>query len=345
MNKSLLIYDIIENVNIVVLKCQNKDHMKKESLKMIKELLKKIKKYERIIIHRHSRPDLDAIGSQVGLATVLKESYPEKEIYMVGDMSSRYDFLSKMDTISDDKYDNALVIITDVAVSHMVSDERYKLASEVFIIDHHKNPSDITTNFICDPSKVAVCELITEILLEYKFKISPFAATALFGGIVTDSGRFQYGETSGNTLKVAGTLLDLGADKEFIYKNLYLETLKERQMKNWFANRFKTTEHGVAYLINDKDVFEKFDLDFFNVSRGMVSTMAGIKEIPIWCNFTYDIANNKIVGEFRAREQSIVDIAKKYGGGGHDLACGASFESWDQVDLIIKDFDNLLGGI
>lgn len=311
---------------------------------LVEELFNKIEKYDTIIIHRHSRPDLDALGSQRGLALVLKEAYPTKKIYMVGDMSSRYAFLGKMDEITDAVYQNALVIITDVSVRSMVSDYRYELAKEVVIIDHHKNPSDITDQVICDPTKIAVSELIAELLIERNFKISCMAATAFYGGIVTDSGRFQYGETSGNTLKIAGTLLDLGADKEFIYRNIYTETLAERQMKNWFANRFEVTKNGVAYLKNDKEVFEKWNVEFFNISRGMVGVMAGIKEIPIWCNFTVDLANNIIVGEFRSRELSIVDIAKKYGGGGHDLACGASLKDWNEVDLVIHDFDELLGG-
>ena len=310
---------------------------------MINRLFDKIKEYNTIIIHRHNRPDLDAIGSQRGLALTLKENYPNKEIYMVGDMSDRYAFLGEMDVIEDSKYENALVIITDVSVAFMVSDDRYKLAKEVFIIDHHKNESDITDNWICDPTKIAACELITEILLDRGLIIPKDAATALFGGIVTDSGRFQYGETSGNTLRVSADLLDLGADKEYIYKNLYTELLSERQMKNWFAARFETTQNGVAYLKNGPEVFEKFNVDFFNISRGMVGVMAGIKEIPIWCNFTVDTQNNKIVGEFRSRDVSIVHIAKKYGGGGHDMACGASFTSWEDVDSAIKDFDDLLG--
>ena len=306
-------------------------------------LFEKIAEYNTIIIHRHNRPDLDALGSQRGLALVLKNKYPEKEIYIVGDMSDRYSFLGDMDVIDDEKYNNALAIITDVAVSNLVSDDRYKLAKEVIVIDHHKNPSDITDNLVVNTKKIAVCEFITEILLEKGFEIPKEAATCLYGGIVTDSGRFQYPEVTGSTLITSGHLLNLGADKEFIYKHLYTESLAEKQIKNWFAARFETTKNGVAYLKNDKDVFERFNIDFFSVSRGMVSVMAGIKEIPIWCNFTYDIANDKIVGEFRARDTSIVHIAKKYGGGGHDLACGATLLSWDEVDNVIKDFDDLLG--
>jgi phosphoesterase RecJ-like protein len=71
----------------------------------------------------------------------------------------------------------------------------------------------------------------------------------------------------------------------------------------------------------------------------MVNQMSGIKEIPIWANFTEDVENNAIVCEFRSRGITIVDIAKKYGGGGHNNACGATVETWDEVDLIIKDLD------
>lgn len=311
----------------------------------IEDLFSKIEQYDTIVIHRHSRPDLDALGSQRGLALVLRHAYPDKKIYMVGDMSAKYAFLGSMDEIEDTVYQHALAIICDVAVANMISDERYRLADEVIVIDHHKNKSDVTEQILCDPSKVAVSEYITELLLERGFFIPSDAATAFFGGIVTDSGRFQYGETNGNTLKTAGQLLDLGADKEFIYQHIYTETLAERKMKNWFANRFEVTEHGVAYLKNDREVFEQWPVDFFNISRGMVGVMAGIEEIPIWCNFTLDLAHNIIVGEFRSRSLSIVDIAKKYGGGGHDLACGASLHSWEEVDLVIADFNQLLGGV
>lgn len=312
---------------------------------MKEKFFEKINKYNTIIIHRHSRPDLDALGSQRGLALTLKNAYPNKQIYMVGDMSSRYAFLGDMDVIDDEVYRDALVIITDVSVSSMVSDDRYKLAKEVFIIDHHKNGSDISKNVLCDSTKVAVCEYIVELLIEHNYVIPKHAATCFYGGIVTDSGRFQYGETTGNTLITSGKLLNLGADKDYIYKNIYTETLEEKQMKNWFGTQFKTTKEGVAYLKNGKEVFEKYNVDFFNISRGMVSVMAGISEISIWCNFTLDIEKNVVVGEFRSREIPIVEIAKKYGGGGHDLACGATLSSFEEADLVIEDFNNLLRNV
>lgn len=309
---------------------------------MIDLLFKKIEEYETIIIHRHNRPDGDAIGSQLGLALTLKNKYPLKNIYCVGDESSKYTFLGKMDEISDDKYENALVIIVDVAVDYMISDDRYKLAKEVFVIDHHRNECNVTSNHIVDTTRVAAAEFIAAILLERGFEIPPYAATCLYGAIITDGGRFMYGSNLAETLKVASELVKLGANYNFIYTNIYVEKLEDKQMKNYFSNKFEMTENGVAYLKNTHEVFEKFPKEFNDISRGMLSVMSGVEEIKIWLNFTYDISKNVIVGEFRSREIPIVDIAKKWGGGGHSLACGASISSWEDVDLVIADFDNLL---
>ena len=308
---------------------------------MIKELFNKIKEYNTIIIHRHTRPDLDALGSQIGLCKALKNVYPEKEIYMVGDESIKYAFMGNMDVIEDAKYENALVIICDVAVKHMVSDDRYTLAKEVYVIDHHKNDCDVTSNHIVDTSRVAAAEFIAHLLLENNIEITPDSATALYGGLVTDSGRFLYGESLANTFEIASKLIACGANAKFIYDNIYVESLADKQMKNYFSNKVEFKE-GVAYLKNDKEVFEMFPREFNDISRGMLSVMSGIEEIKIWLNFTYDVAKNAVIGEFRSRNVPIVDTAKKYGGGGHLLACGATIADWDMVDKVIEDFVILL---
>ena len=308
---------------------------------MFKELLKKIEEYNTIIIHRHLRPDLDALGSQLGLKSILENKYPNKSIYAVGDESAKFSFLGKMDNISDEIYNDALVIILDVAVAHMVSDDRYKLAIEVFVIDHHKNDCDITNNHICDTSRVACAEYIAYLFINEEFEIPSFAATCLYGGIITDSGRFMYGSALENTFMISSKLIACGANPKYIYDNIYVESLEDREMKNYFSNRFEVRDN-VAYLKNTKEVFEKFPKEFNDISRGMLSVMSGIAEIEIWLNFTYDISKDKVIGEFRSRSLPIVDIAKKYGGGGHSLACGATLNDFDEADLVINDFINLL---
>ena len=79
------------------------------------EIVDTIKKYDKIIIHRHLRPDPDALGSQVGLAELLRESFPEKEIRQVGETIEGLRFLAEMQEVEDVFYQGALVIVTDTA--------------------------------------------------------------------------------------------------------------------------------------------------------------------------------------------------------------------------------------
>lgn len=315
----------------------------------MQEIINKIKEYQTIIIHRHSNPDLDALGSQIGLKETLKHNFPEKEVYAVGDMN-RFTFLGEMDEVEDSKYENALCIICDVAVSTMISDYRYFDAKEVIVIDHHQNETVLSTpdreftkplyRYV-DTKIAACCAIIADMIRNWNLEIPDYAATALYSGIVTDSGRFQYGNLA-PLFNVSAYLMENGADAQFVYRNLYVETLESRLMKNYFQSKMQLTDKNVAYMFNDKDVFEKFDVDTFTVSRGMVNLMAGIDKIKIWANFTYDRMTGKVICEFRSRDITIVDIAKKYGGGGHACACGATIDNFDIAKEVLKDFDRLL---
>ena len=304
-----------------------------------KQIFEMINSYDQIIIHRHLRPDMDAIGSQYGLYLTIKENYPEKKVYVVGDMNEMV-YQAKMHDIPDAYYINALAIITDVSVSRLISDDRYLKASDVVIIDHHQNDTDVTnvTAFYKDPTFASASEMIIDFIKEFGLRVSPEAATYLYGGMVTDTGRFLYLNNASKTFELASYITRFNPSFQEFYDYIYTETLLKRQTKNLFST-FEMTKHNVAYRKNDADIIQKSGLEFQAISRGMVNQMAGIKEVPIWANFTEDVENNLIVGEFRARGITIVDIAKKYGGGGHNLACGASLKNWEEVDLVLQDLD------
>ncbi len=309
------------------------------SYKLIK---KKIEQYQTIIIHRHTRPDLDALGSQLGLKEAILATYPDKEVYAVGD-ENNYSRIGEMDVVPDFKYETALVIIVDVAIMKLISDDRYNLAREIIIIDHHANPTDIPRAIAyIDTSYEAAAAYIADILYDLKFKITPRGADLLLSGIITDSGRFQYLKDGERLFKIASKLMGAGANPMGLYEWLYTEELETRMMKYDFQSRIEI-EDGVAFLRNLPENVTKYShLDAFTMSRGMVNLMAGIEGVPIWANFTYDPEQDLIMGEFRSRGIKIVDIAKKYGGGGHDNACGALLENWELVDAIIKDFKELV---
>ena len=307
---------------------------------MYNKILKLIKEFDNIIIHRHKNPDMDAYGSQLGLKRIIELNFPNKNVYVVGDVNNLA-FLGNMDVVDDSIFSNALAIVVDVAVSALVSDDRYKLAKHVLVIDHHLNKSDIADTEYINSDFIACAQIIADMAFTNELIIDKDAATALFGGLATDSGRFLYPNTTAKSFEIAAYLANAGADIQYIYDNLYTETLNFKKLKGYFINNFKTTKNNVAYMQNNTSVKDKFDVSTFVVSRAMVNQMSGIKGIEIWANFTMD-EDGLVQSELRSKKIPIVDIAKKYGGGGHLLACGCTLSSFEEANLVLADLNQLL---
>ncbi len=311
---------------------------------MINYIDKKIKEYSKIIILRHKNPDMDAIGSQVGLYYLIKDNYPKKQVYITGD-KNKYDKENLMMDLDNQVFEDALVIIVDVAVSNLISDDRYHLAKQIIIIDHHENETNIDgAKTLIDSSYSSASELITNIFKELDYYFSPKASSYLFAGMITDTGRFMWMKKPEQVFKTAAFLVKHKAEINELYNFLYTEPLALKRLKAYLQSQI-VYEDGIAYLKNDKDFFETFDVDFFTISRGMVNLASGIKEIKIWLNFTYNQKDDTVVGEFRSRGINIVEIAKSFGGGGHANACGATLKDFDEADQVIKAYKDLLRGI
>ena len=307
---------------------------------MLEKIKKLVDKYNTIIIHRHYNPDGDAYGAQMGLKRILEVNYPDKKIYAVGD-TNKFSFVGEVDEIEDEVYKGALAIILDAAVSHLISDHRYILADHVLVIDHHLNPSDIADTFYNDNESIACAQIIAEFAIVNNLEVDKIAASALYTGIATDSGRFKYPATTAKTFEIAAFLASKGIDIPHIYEQLYTESLNYKKLRGYFINNFKLTEQKVAYMINDLQVKDEFNVTTFTVSRGMVNQMADTEGVEIWANFTLN-EDNQVFVELRSKRHPIVHIARKYGGGGHALACGCTLDSLDESHHVLKDLDNLL---
>ena len=308
---------------------------------MFEQVLAAIQSYDRIIIHRHKNPDGDALGSQIGLKHILKENYPEKEIYVVGDKAGRYSFMedSRMDEIPDEAYHGALAMILDTSARHLISDERYTLAEKTIRMDHHIFCETIADAEVTDTSYESCCGLITELALQCGLRLNPLAAKSLYTGMVTDSGRFRYDSTSSNTFRLASELMKQPFDIGEIYTNLYSDNLEHVKNKAHFVLKIQKTDKNVAYIYTDLAEARSLNMDTFSISRGMVGTMADIKGIDIWVNFTETEAG--VLCELRSSKYNINPIAVKYGGGGHAKASGATVKDRETAMAMLHDLELL----
>ena len=135
---------------------------------MFEKILSEIKKYDRIIIHRHTSPDGDAVGSQVGLKHIILENFPGKEVWAVGDAPRRYAFMddSAPDVIPDEYFRGSLAIILDTSAASLISDTRYTLAAATARIDHHIFLGQLADTEVIDTSYESCCGLVAEMARE-----------------------------------------------------------------------------------------------------------------------------------------------------------------------------------
>ncbi|MCH5156621.1 MAG: bifunctional oligoribonuclease/PAP phosphatase NrnA [Clostridiales bacterium] len=312
---------------------------------MFKKALKLIEKYDVIIIHRHSNPDGDALGSQIGLRELIRENYPNKTVYMVGDRTKRYAFIEgwEPDEIPDNTYNGALAIVLDTSAKFMISDTRYTTAAATLRFDHHIYCEDICGLDIIDNTYESCCGLITQFAVDCKLRFNRLAAKSLFTGMVTDSGRFRYDSANSRTFRLASILTEQSFDPNEIYSELYADDLSNVRLRAEFTLKIQTAGDGVAYIITTKDELNKLiterGADTFGISRGMVGTMSDIRGIDSWVNFTETAEG--VLCELRSKKYNINPIAVKYGGGGHAKASGATIPDIATAMNMVEDLKAL----
>ena len=311
---------------------------------MFETVLAQINAYDRIIIHRHTNPDGDALGSQIGLKHILMHNFPGKEVYCVGDIARHYSFMddSVMDEIPDSYYENALAIVLDTSARHLISDQRYSSAKATVRIDHHLFVEDICQTEVVGTSFESCCGLITYFAMESGLALTPLAAKSLYTGMITDSGRFRYDSISSQTFRLAAFLMEQEFDTNDIYRKLYADDFAKIQLKARFVLKIQFSPKNVAYIYTTREEMQALGLDTFAVSRGMVGTMADIRGVDIWVNFTE--TDQGVACELRSSKYNINPIAVKYGGGGHAKASGATVKSKEEAMAMLRDLDAMMEG-
>ena len=314
------------------------------NFEIMKSILEKIKEYQKIIIFRHKRPDGDAVGSTMGLREILRSTYPQKDVRLINSDYSEYvAFLGKEDEqVEDAFYADALGIVLDTGNTSRISNQKYSLCREIVKIDHHIDIAPYGDIFWVEEERSSTCEMIVKFYDTFKQELilNKQAATYLFTGLVTDSGRFRYRDVSGETMRLAGALLDTGIDTDIIYANLYMDPVEELKFKSYIYGKIKFTENGVAYLHVDSKMREKFGMSQEQASA-VVSYMDSIKGSLIWLAFI-DNADGSIRVRLRSRFLTINELAEKYRGGGHACAAGSTVMSKKEMKSLIAEADALL---
>lgn len=311
---------------------------------IIEKIYEEITAYQRIIIMRHVRPDGDAVGATLGLREILRDTFPKKEIFVINEDTSEYvAFLGEEDpAIDDGMYSDALGIVVDTGTADRISNKKYSLCREIIKIDHHIEETPFGDISWVEEERSSACEMITAFYyaLSGKLKLSKTAATCLYAGMVTDTGRFRYDSTCGDTLRLASVLLDTGIDTETLFARLYLDDFKKLQFRAYIYKIMKITENGVAYFHIKNSARKRLGLSQEEASSA-ISLLDSIKGSIVWLGFIENDDGSTRV-RLRSRFVTVQGLATLYHGGGHAKASGATVYSRSEMKALIADADDLV---
>ena len=307
-------------------------------------ILNKIKEYNKIIIFRHFRPDGDAVGSTKGLQRILKLTYPEKTVLLINnDYADYLSFLGKEDgPINDEEYADALGLVLDSGTAKRISNQKYSLCREVIKIDHHIPIESYGNYQWVEEERSSTCEMIAHFFDTFsdELKIDTEAATYIYAGMVTDSGRFRFRDVSSETMRLASVMLRYNIDTDVLFANLYMKDFEEFKFESHAHKKMQITKNGVAYLFVTKRMQKKLGITKEQASAS-VSFMDSIKGSLIWIAFIE--GDTEIRVRLRSRFVKISDLAEQSRGGGHACAAGATLMSKAEMKELIAKADALLG--
>lgn len=296
---------------------------------------------DKIAIFRHVRMDGDCVGASKGLQRILQLTWPHKDIRLVD--AQRSDYLAFLgldeDQADDDFYKDAVAVVVDTATADRVSNQKFRLCKKIIKIDHHIPVDSYGHLEWVEEHKSSACELIAEFYETFrdKLRIDPQAALYIYTGMVTDTGRFRFDGVGGDTLRRAGAMLDVGIDTEKLFAQLYLDDYEYLKFKAEVYNRMQITEHGVAYVLIDREIQERFALTHEQASAS-VSCMDSIRGCLAWLAFIEN-KDGTIRVRLRSRFAPINTVAERYEGGGHANASGATVYDRDGMLALVADAD------
>jgi phosphoesterase RecJ-like protein len=312
--------------------------------KYTKQLSKLFSTSENILVICHINPDGDAIGSQLALYHFLISG--GRNIAMISP-NNLQEFLKWMDGaghinifIKDRKKcrqlikDANLIIMVDFNQAGRLGEAEDAVrnsAAYKVIIDHHLDPQGFADLIITDSSKCSTTELINELIYNInggQFLNMPFAE-AVYTGIITDTGNFEHGAFTGDTLRTCAALIDYGIDKNRIFDTIYNNFSEERMRFMGFALNKRMVvlkEYECAYIfLTSQDL-----IDYNHIkgdTEGFVNLPLSIKGINFSTLFVEK--ENHIKLSFRSKGQFPVNefAAEYFAGGGHLNASGGDYYS------------------
>ena len=296
---------------------------------MFEKIIEEIKKASSIIVVGHIRPDGDCYGSQVAIKELILANFPGKEVYITGTgMPDFFKMLGKMDHPSDEVYQKSLIFVVDLNELYRIEDEKAKaLGKNYVLLDHHIRIEQFDFPHVSIEDAVSTAEIVIDMIIEQNLVVTERCANALYLGILTDSGRFQFGNDPEKIFHYCSELVKRGAKCKEIDRILSRQTLSSLETRGYVLSHLHKIDKGLIYIHLSKEEIKKLGIKPSSGS-GLCHTFANVIGYPIWATFM-DADTGACIIEVRSNKYDVVGTCMKYGGGGHKKAAGVTIQNYN----------------
>jgi phosphoesterase RecJ-like protein len=304
-----------------------------------------IRANDRFLLVTHENPDGDALGSIVAMKLALDALGKESVMYVGGEMAlpPDYEFMA-LDGLRRDLPDDAatrVVLALDSATAPRtrIPPEVLDAAPLVVDVDHHHDNTRFGTINLVVPEASSTGEIVRDLLRELGVPLTPQIAEAIYIAIDTDTGRFQYANTTQKAHGLAAELMDNGVEPQVIFRRIYEAVPFERQkLKGRALDRARLYEDGrmiATYLLRED--FEEFGVGE-EYAEGVIDELREVKGVELAMTVREPPIPDGLARRVSMRSASdafdVSLIARKRNGGGHKRAAG--FSSDETVEEIIE---------
>ena len=309
----------------------------------ITAFINELESCRRVLVTTHVRPDGDALGTTAALVLGMRAKGIEASVLLLSHLPSKYGFVYTEHDVpwtdveagfgadfSLDGYD-ALLVADTGTWSQLPGMQKYVEAfgGKRLVLDHHLTQQDWATTKLVKTTAAAAGEITAELLERWGVALTPAMATCLFVALVSDTGWFQFSNTSPHTLRMAADLVEAGVDTDRVYQLLYQNERPERVMLQTRALA------SLQILAGDRlAIMTVRATDFAQTKAGVADTEAVIN-VPLQIK---TVAASVLLTEpttpggpvrISFRSKGAVDVAafaQQFGGGGHARAAGAKYD-------------------
>ncbi len=283
--------------------------------------------HDNYLILTHGGPDGDTLGSGAGLCHALRAVGKTAHLLENVEIGDRLAFLCKGLMVSDVP-ENATVVSTDVAAPRMLPENAQPLLEKIQLrIDHHGSGATFTPNELVLSDYASCAEIIYDLAMEMGAGLNPEMATAIYTGTATDTGCFQYANTTANSHLVAAQCILAGANIHPINQALFdTVSLNRLKLQSWVTENAKFYADGaVAICAMPATLAETLGIPEEEVGgvSGFIRSIEGVKMAAT----LRESSDGKIYISTRAIPgYNCAAVCERFGGGGHKGAAGAGTE-------------------